>query len=55
MHREPEKMEVKCPECGKVQEILWFRWKFGESGSQQQEKVEGKCECGYKFKVDDLD
>lgn len=64
---EPEKIAVACPECGRQQEILWFppnkvkmeipgaragkttRW--GGSG----ERVEGVCECGYKFKPKDLD
>jgi hypothetical protein len=63
----PEKIEVMCPECGKKQEILWFpaysqtyRVK-GTTGAsshrtdRKNEKVEGKCECGYKFKPDDLD
>ena len=63
----PEKMDVLCPECGKKQEILWYPsysqtyrvpGTTGTSGSRtdrKSEKVEGKCECGYKFKPDDLD
>ena len=64
---EPEKIEVMCPECGKVQEIIWFpsnkikrevpgaRAGKSISWTGRGEKVEGKCECGYKFKPDDLD
>ena len=63
----PEKIEVMCPECGKAQEILWYpsysqtyrvKGSTGSASSRtdsQNEKVEGKCECGYKFKPDDLD
>jgi len=64
----PEKIEVKCPECGTKNEVLWFPRKFisfktggttGISGTKittdQKEKVVGKCkECDYKFKSDDI-
>ena len=63
----PQKIEVSCPECGKQQEILWFPWTSqsymvkGNTGSPSRkldvknERVEGECECGHKFKAKDLD
>ena len=54
--RKTEKMEIICPNCSEKGEVLWFPWEFGKTGSQKNEKVEGNCKnCGYKFKVDDLD
>lgn len=65
--RGPNKIEVICPKCGKQQEILWFCWSCqsyritGSTGfptkkiEKKAEKVEGVCECGYKFKPKDLD
>lgn len=62
-----EKVEVKCPECGAKNEVLWFRGysqvikisgTTGLSGNKysgRNEKIQGKCNCGYKFKIDDLD
>lgn len=63
----PEKIEVICPECGTKGTVLWFPSEgyvtkvTGSTGRPsnkyfgRKEKVEGKCECGYKFKPDDLD
>jgi len=63
----PEKIDLVCPECGKPQEVLWFPWdciKYTVTGStgrpatkidQRQEKIEGTCECGHKFKPEDLE
>jgi hypothetical protein len=65
--QEPEKIKVRCPECGKVQDILWFppfqqTYRIqGTTGSsshrtdRKKERVEGNCECGYKFKPENLD
>ncbi|MBI5553608.1 MAG: hypothetical protein HY917_02595 [Candidatus Diapherotrites archaeon] len=67
MVRTPQKIEVKCPNCGTKNTVLWFPWDYyefrtkGSTGAstirshQSQEKVDGKCECGHKFKPDDLD
>jgi len=67
MIREPEKVEVFCPKCGEKTEILWFpRYSksyqiTGTTGiasyrnDVRAERIEGKCECGYKFKLKDLD
>jgi len=64
---EPEKMEALCPECGTKNLVIWFPSNKSmidmpgtRSGKTSKlrgrgEKVEGKCECGYKFKPDDLD
>lgn len=66
--QEPEKMEVICPECRANCQALWFppnRIKTEVPGTRagktvrwsgRGEKVDGKCsECGYKFKLDDLE
>jgi len=63
----PQKMDVRCPECGTKGEVLWFpsySQTYNVPGSaggsaprtdKKSEKVEGSCkECGYKFKPDDL-
>ncbi|MFH1752353.1 MAG: hypothetical protein ABH821_05455 [archaeon] len=56
MHKEPKKVDVRCPECREHNIVLWFPWEYGEWGSDKKEKVEGKCKkCSYKFTPDDLD
>lgn len=67
MKSTPEKIGVICPNCGKHQEIIWFAGftqtyqvtgstgKASHRVDHKQEKVEGTCECGYKFKPKDLD
>ena len=62
-----QKMDVVCPKCCKAQEILWFPERSityrvkGSTGAstlkndKKVERVEGICECGYKFKPKDLD
>lgn len=64
---EPEKINLICPNCGKQQEVLWFpsnKFRVEVPGARagrttvwsgSGEKVEGLCECGYKFKPKDLD
>ena len=65
---EPEKMEALCPECGTVNEILWFpsnKIRVDVPGSRagkttklkgRGETVQGNCsKCGYKFKSDDVE
>lgn len=66
-NQEPEKISIICPKCAKQQDILWFpqtSQTYRVTGStglsttrtdRKQEKVEGVCECGYKFKAKDLD
>jgi hypothetical protein len=62
-----EKFKVKCPECGEMNDVLWFPRKFiqirskgttGGSGNKihtdRSEKVQGTCSCGYKFKLEDI-
>jgi len=65
--RTPELVEVYCPKCDKKSEALWFP-RFSQSyqitgttgiasyrNDVKKERIEGKCECGYKFKLKDLD
>ena len=66
-NQDPEKISVACPKCGKQQEILWFQafqqtyqvqgttGKGSHRTDRKPEKVDGTCECGYKFKPKDLD
>ncbi len=62
-----EEMNVLCPKCGEKNTIMWFppkhhyvRQKGTTGGSElafrgKNEKVQGKCKCGYTFKPKDLD
>lgn len=68
MENRTNKIEVVCPKCGTKNNVLWFSeysvmyQTKGSTGRPsrrfdgRKEKVEGSCkDCGYKFKVDDLD
>ncbi len=62
-----EKIELLCPKCSKKNMVLWIPEKMimyrkaattggtAPAINKKNEKVEGTCECGYKFKPKDLD
>ncbi|MBS3061559.1 MAG: hypothetical protein J4215_03180 [Candidatus Diapherotrites archaeon] len=66
--QEPEKMDLNCPKCGALNEVLYFpgfTQSYAVTGStgkgsrridRKPEKVDGACkDCGYKFKSKDLE
>lgn len=62
-----QKIVLECPKCQKENEVLYLEGQFSttrEKGSTgishfvtrgKQPKISGECNCGYKFKLKDLE